>query len=58
MSKSDVLFMDLHQKHELSLFTEELYRYMSFATLINEYSSKYLSSIHLSRELDKNSLLN
>ncbi|OSX90073.1 hypothetical protein BTJ45_04255 [Bacillus mycoides] len=33
MRKSDVLFMNMHQKQELSLFAEELYRYMSPATL-------------------------
>jgi hypothetical protein len=33
MRKGDVLFMNMHQKHELSLFAEELYRYMSPATL-------------------------
>ncbi|EEM13635.1 hypothetical protein bpmyx0001_55320 [Bacillus pseudomycoides DSM 12442] len=29
MRKGDVLFMNMHQKQELSLFAEELYRYMS-----------------------------
>jgi len=33
MRKGDVLFMNMHQKQELSLFAEELYRYMSPATL-------------------------
>ncbi len=33
MRKGDVLLMNMHQKHELSLFAEELYRYMSPATL-------------------------
>lgn len=33
MRKGDVLFMNIHQKQELSLFAEELYQYMSPATL-------------------------
>ncbi len=33
MRKGDVLFMNMNQKQELSLFAEELYRYMSPATL-------------------------
>ncbi|PFD59760.1 hypothetical protein CN274_08815 [Bacillus thuringiensis] len=33
MRKGDVLFMNMQQKQELSLFAEELYRYMSPATL-------------------------
>ncbi len=33
MRKGDVLFMNMHQKQELSLFAEELYRYMSPAIL-------------------------
>ncbi len=33
MRKGDVFFMSMHQKQELSLFAEELYRYMSPATL-------------------------
>ncbi len=33
MRKGDVFFMNMHQKHELSLFAEELYRYVSPATL-------------------------
>ncbi|PEE61144.1 IS4 family transposase, partial [Bacillus thuringiensis] len=33
MRKGDVLFMNMNQKQELSLFAEELYRYMSSATL-------------------------
>ena len=33
MRKGDVLFMNMHQKQELSLFAEELYRYMSPASL-------------------------
>lgn len=33
MRKSDMLFMNMLQKQELSLFVEELYRYMSPATL-------------------------
>ncbi|EEL50177.1 hypothetical protein bcere0022_24960 [Bacillus cereus Rock3-44] len=28
MKKSDVLFMNTHQKQELSLFAEELYRFI------------------------------
>ncbi|MRD37755.1 hypothetical protein GH882_17580 [Bacillus thuringiensis] len=30
MRKDDVLFMNMHQKQELSLFAEELYRFFSF----------------------------
>ncbi|ETT76276.1 Mobile element protein [Bacillus mycoides] len=30
MRKGDVLFMNMHQKQELSLFAEELYRFFSF----------------------------
>ncbi|PFJ71578.1 IS4 family transposase, partial [Bacillus cereus] len=33
MRKGDVVFMNMNQKQELSLFAEELYRYMSPATL-------------------------
>ncbi|PFP18708.1 IS4 family transposase, partial [Bacillus cereus] len=33
MRKGDVFFMNMNQKQELSLFAEELYRYMSPATL-------------------------
>lgn len=33
MRKGDVLFMNIHQKQGLSIFAEELYRYMSPATL-------------------------
>ncbi len=33
MSKGDVLFINIHQKQELSLFAEELYRYMTPTTL-------------------------
>lgn len=33
MRKDDVFFMNMNQKQELSLFAEELYRYMSPATL-------------------------
>ncbi len=33
MRKGDVLFMNIHKKQELSLFAEELYRYMSPTTL-------------------------
>ncbi|EEK75847.1 hypothetical protein bcere0009_52940 [Bacillus cereus R309803] len=30
MRKGDVLFMNMHQQQELSLFAEELYRFFSF----------------------------
>ncbi|PFT22580.1 IS4 family transposase, partial [Bacillus cereus] len=33
MRKGDVFFMNMNQKQELPLFAEELYRYMSPATL-------------------------
>ncbi|WP_176546680.1 hypothetical protein [Bacillus thuringiensis] len=33
MRKVDVFFMNMNQKQELSLFAEELYRYMSPATV-------------------------
>jgi hypothetical protein len=38
MRKGDVLFMNMHQKHELSLFAEELYRYMSPWATLNQLS--------------------
>ncbi len=33
MRKGDVLFINIYQKQELSLFAKELYRYMSPTTL-------------------------
>ncbi len=36
MRKGDVLFMNMHQKQELSLFAEELYRCMSSPATLNQ----------------------